>query len=75
MRVLRRRLRLTDDAGWLHGRRIGVILPATPASGAWTVVDDVCACIPAGWPLPDCTVYSYPSDWLGKQSDDRESGE
>jgi lipopolysaccharide/colanic/teichoic acid biosynthesis glycosyltransferase len=68
-RILRQRLRLTDDVGRLDGRRIGVVLPATPASGAWTVVDDVCVCVPAGLPLPDCAVYSYPSDWLDKQRD------
>ena len=30
-RVLRRRLRMTDEAGWLDERRLGVILPGTPA--------------------------------------------
>jgi lipopolysaccharide/colanic/teichoic acid biosynthesis glycosyltransferase len=63
-RILRKRLRLSDDAGRLAERRIGVLLPATPAAGAWTVVDDVCVCVPAGLPLPDCAVYCYPSDWL-----------
>lgn len=62
-RILQRRLRLTDDAGLLDHRRIGVVLPATPVSGAWTVVDDVCVCVPAGLPLPECSVYCYPSDW------------
>ena len=62
-RILQGRLRLTDDAGLLDHRRIGVVLPATPTSGAWTVVDDVCVCVPAGLPLPECTVYCYPSDW------------
>jgi len=74
-RILRRRLRLTDDAGRLDERRIGVVLPATPASGAWTVVDDVCVCVPAGLPLPDCDVYCYPSDWIGeREGDDGEPG-
>ena len=62
-RILQGRLRLTDDAGLLDQRRVGVVLPATPASGAWTVVDDVCVCVPAGLPLPECLVYCYPSDW------------
>ena len=53
--ILQRRLRLTDDAGLLDQRKIGVVLPATPASGAWTVADDVCVCVPAGLPLPECT--------------------
>jgi lipopolysaccharide/colanic/teichoic acid biosynthesis glycosyltransferase len=61
--ILERRLRVTDDAGLLDPRRIGVVLPATPASGAWTLIDDVCVCVPSGLPLPECRVYSYPSGW------------
>jgi lipopolysaccharide/colanic/teichoic acid biosynthesis glycosyltransferase len=64
-RILHRRLRLTDDAGLWDQHKIGVVLPATPAAGAWTVVDDVCVCVPAGLPLPLCSVYCYPSDWPG----------
>ncbi len=63
-RILQKRLRLSDDAGRLADRQIGVLLPATPAAGAWTVAGDVCVCVPAGLPLPDCAVYCYPSDWL-----------
>ena len=39
-RLLRRRLRTTDEAGWLDLDRIGVVLPATPPRGAWKVADD-----------------------------------
>lgn len=75
-RILQRRLRLTDDAGLLEDRKIGVILPATPASGAWTVIDDVCTCVPAGLPLPECTVYCYPTDWSAEENaDDKDEGE
>jgi lipopolysaccharide/colanic/teichoic acid biosynthesis glycosyltransferase len=70
--ILQQRLRATDDAGLLDQRRIGVVLPATPASGAWTVVDDVCVCIPAGIELPECTVYTYPTNWLAEQTADGE---
>ena len=73
-KILRRRLRLTDDAGLLDQWRIGVALPATPASGAWTVVDDVCVCVPAGLPLPECTVYCYPSDWRDGEPADEDAG-
>jgi lipopolysaccharide/colanic/teichoic acid biosynthesis glycosyltransferase len=66
-RILQKRLRLTDDAGRLGPRRLGILLPATTAAGAWTVVDDVFVCVPAGLPLPDCTVYCYPSDWLADE--------
>jgi len=60
-RILKRRLRLTDEAGLLDGRRIGVMLPVTPVSGAWTVIDDVCLCLPRGVPMPEGSVYAYPS--------------
>ena len=66
-KVMRRRLRATDEAGWLDRRHIGVILPGTPAWGAWTVADDLCGSLPAGTPLPDCEVYSYPADWVGAE--------
>jgi lipopolysaccharide/colanic/teichoic acid biosynthesis glycosyltransferase len=61
--ILERRLRVTDDAGLLDQRRIGVVLSATAAARAWSVVDEVCLCVPAGLPLPECAVYCYPSDW------------
>jgi lipopolysaccharide/colanic/teichoic acid biosynthesis glycosyltransferase len=69
--ILQRRLRLTDDAGLFDPRRIGVVLPATSSSGAWTVVDDVCVCVPAGLPLPECSVYCYPSDWQDQDEANR----
>jgi lipopolysaccharide/colanic/teichoic acid biosynthesis glycosyltransferase len=70
--ILQQRLRTTDDAGLLDQRRVGVVLPATPASGAWTVVDDVCVCIPAGLELHECTVYTYPTNWPAEQAADEE---
>jgi lipopolysaccharide/colanic/teichoic acid biosynthesis glycosyltransferase len=60
-RILKRRLRLTDEAGRLDDRRIGVLLPVTPVAGAWTVIDAVCLCLPRGVPMPECSVYTYPS--------------
>ena len=68
-RVLRRRLRMTDEAGWLDERRLGVILPGTPAWGAWTVADDLCRTFPADVPLPECKVYTYPLDGAGSEED------
>lgn len=60
--VLRDRLRITDDAGWLDERRIGALLPCTPAEGAWKVADDVCLRFPLDELPPLCTVYLYPHD-------------
>jgi lipopolysaccharide/colanic/teichoic acid biosynthesis glycosyltransferase len=62
VRVLRQRLRCTDDYGWLNARQIAVLLPATPVTGAWRVADDICLRFPDHLPPPLCTVYSYPSD-------------
>ena len=61
-KILRRRLRVTDTAGWLDARRIGVILPCTPAAGAWIVAEDVCRQVPADLLVPSCTVMCYPSN-------------
>jgi len=62
-KILARRLRITDEVGWVDDQCIGAVLPDTPASGAWNVVDDVCASFPARLARPECTVYCYPSDW------------
>jgi lipopolysaccharide/colanic/teichoic acid biosynthesis glycosyltransferase len=58
--ILRDRLRMTDDAGWLDGERIGTLLPCTPAEGAWKVADDVCLRFGLEELPPLCTVYVYP---------------
>lgn len=59
VRIIRRRIRLTDEAGWFDAGSIGVVLPSTPAQGAWTLADDVCLALPADMPLPTCQVYVY----------------
>jgi len=62
LRLLQRRLRLTDDVGWLDGRHLGVILPDTPAWGAWALVDDLYLALPTDIPLFECKVYVYPAE-------------
>src|SRR6516162_5367074 len=34
-KVLRGRMRVTDELGWLEDGRLAIVLPATPAAGAW----------------------------------------
>src|SRR5262245_8711826 len=58
-RLLHRRLRSTDEAGWLDVKRIAVILPGTSPRGAWKLADDVCKSW-TGNPPPLCQVYCYP---------------
>jgi lipopolysaccharide/colanic/teichoic acid biosynthesis glycosyltransferase len=70
--LLNRRLRITDDVGWLDGRHIGVILPDTPSWGAWALVDDLCLAFPTDIPLFECKVYVYPDD--GSSSNDDDTG-
>ena len=60
---LQTRLRITDDIGWLAPHCLGVLLPSTPPSGAWTVVSDLFAASPSDVQLPQVRVYSYPSHW------------
>jgi len=62
-RLVQRRLRITDEAGWLDSRHLGVILPNTPGWGAWTVVDRLQSSLPGQISAPECTVYVYPSYW------------
>jgi lipopolysaccharide/colanic/teichoic acid biosynthesis glycosyltransferase len=61
-KVLRRRLRCTDEAGWLREGCLGLILPGTPAEGAWKLADDICRSFPEHLPPPACTVHAYPWD-------------
>jgi lipopolysaccharide/colanic/teichoic acid biosynthesis glycosyltransferase len=62
--ILARRVRSTDDIGWLKDGRIGVALPHTASDGAWKFVDTVRQANNGKGPLPDCTVFSYPSWWI-----------
>lgn len=58
--ILDRRLRSTDEAGWLDRRRIGAMLPSTPSEGARILADDVLARLPEGVPRPSCQIFCYP---------------
>ncbi|HUG89369.1 MAG TPA: sugar transferase [Planctomycetaceae bacterium] len=56
---LEQRLRAVDDAGWLDGERIGVILTNTPHAGARTFIDNILHV--GGEPIPcGFEVYVYP---------------
>lgn len=68
--LARRRLRVTDFAGWLDDRRLALVLPMTDASGAWRVADDLLLQLSEEHDRPICRVYSYPSRWWS--GDDRD---
>jgi lipopolysaccharide/colanic/teichoic acid biosynthesis glycosyltransferase len=58
--LLGKRLRCTDEMGWLREHQLCVVLPHTTPAGAWTVADGVCIKLPEEILPPLCTVYSYP---------------
>ena len=60
-RTLHGRVRATDDAGLLAPRCVGVVLPETPATGAWKLAEDICHLLPPSMRRPDCQVYVDPS--------------
>jgi lipopolysaccharide/colanic/teichoic acid biosynthesis glycosyltransferase len=68
-KILKKHLRLSDEAGRLDRHRLGVVLPNTSTDGAWTLAERVCSEFPPHVPRPDCRVYKYPSDWLSADED------
>lgn len=62
VRILRRRLRTTDEVGWLNDDHLAVVLLDAPHEGACKVAGDVAAAWPRGWPRLNCEVCTYPSN-------------
>jgi len=62
--ILRRRIRATDVVGMFGERSLGIVLPATPAEGAWKFAGDVRSRLSNGGRELPCTVYSYPTSWF-----------
>jgi lipopolysaccharide/colanic/teichoic acid biosynthesis glycosyltransferase len=63
-KILRRRVRWTDEIGWLDRQRLAVALPSTPYEGAVKIADDVCLAFPPSHLPPLCEIYCYPSDQI-----------
>lgn len=59
-RILEGRLRTTDTPGQLNDGRIAILLPDTPAEGAWKVAEDISEVYPPGADRPECEVLAYP---------------
>ncbi len=55
---LQRRLRSIDRPGWLRDK-LCVLLPETPASGAWKLVEEIRGDAAGGPPL-ECSIFNYP---------------
>jgi len=60
--VFATRLRATDDAGILAADRVGIILPETPADGAWKLAEDLVELFPTQMRHVSPGVYIYPSE-------------
>jgi lipopolysaccharide/colanic/teichoic acid biosynthesis glycosyltransferase len=68
------RIRATDDAGFLGPRQLGIVLPETPAAGAWKLAADIGDLLPRGVQRPWCEVYVYPGDDEQQDSELRGGG-
>jgi lipopolysaccharide/colanic/teichoic acid biosynthesis glycosyltransferase len=58
--ILKRRLRSTDELGWLDTRRLGAVLPSTSAAGAGKVAEEICSACSPNRARPSYQVYCYP---------------
>ena len=60
-KTILKRIRVTDDLGWFDDEHLGVLLPDTPATGAWRLAQAVCDIVAKRGPRPLCTMYTYPA--------------
>lgn len=60
-RTLLKRLRATDDCGWLEPNQLGALLPETGEAGAWCVAQEIAELTEQqGLPAPEVEVFVYP---------------
>jgi hypothetical protein len=62
-KALKKRLRFSDEVGWLDDERtqIGVVMHRTPGAAAAQVADEICRMLSPRVPPPLFEVSSYPS--------------
>ncbi|NIR48081.1 hypothetical protein GWO43_06525 [candidate division KSB1 bacterium] len=56
------RVRYTDIIGWFDEHDLGILLPYTPADGAWKLAVDICQLANLPMNFSACEVYTYPSE-------------
>jgi lipopolysaccharide/colanic/teichoic acid biosynthesis glycosyltransferase len=71
IKLLRKRIRLSDDIGWFDRDKIGVILPDTPGDGAWIIVKDIVNPSESQFSTLSCMVFTYPSNWTPNLKDNK----
>jgi lipopolysaccharide/colanic/teichoic acid biosynthesis glycosyltransferase len=70
LQALAKRLRSTDEVGWLHGHHIGVLLYNTPLEGAHIFSNRILELLPKVFSHPDFKIHTYPT---GDQTKDDSS--
>lgn len=58
--MIYRRIRCTDDMGWLDSKSIAIVLPGTPPEGAWRLAEDIRKRMDSSLLSLNCKVYFYP---------------
>ena len=64
VKVLNKRIRSTDETGWLITKQIGVLLPDTTAIAAGKLAHDICSEVADRTGDVPFEIYAYPSDGL-----------
>lgn len=72
---LQNRLRKTDDFGLLSESEFAVILPHTPSEGTEVVARDLREELEKHHADVELTIYSYPSDWLIADGEEKSKSE
>jgi len=62
LQALAKRLRSTDEVGWLHGHHIGVLLYNTPSEGAHVFSQRILDLLPKPLTPPDFKIHTYPTE-------------
>jgi lipopolysaccharide/colanic/teichoic acid biosynthesis glycosyltransferase len=69
-KVVTKRVRSTDEVGWIGHKCLGVVLPDTAADRARVLGVDIRLRLGEGHPN-DFRIYGYPEDWPSHCSEDR----
>lgn len=64
LQMVQKRIRETDQLGWLDERTVGILLPGTDLQGAWIFAVTLERDHFAHHPPAPFTVYCYPEHWL-----------
>jgi lipopolysaccharide/colanic/teichoic acid biosynthesis glycosyltransferase len=73
--ALAKRLRSTDEVGWLHGHNIGVLLYNTDEDGAKVFAKKILDIIPSTFDPPDFKIHTYAVKQQGGQDPAKDDSE